>query len=87
MAVPLEKQVTKSTMKEKLCFSRDSSISENGINLFHQMNNKEELVPDFEYVIDENEEEKNNGRRVNQNTIYTGVMSAGFKDLLLKPEL
>lgn len=65
MAVPLEKQVTKSTMKEKLCFSRDSSISENGINLFHQMNNKEELVPDFEYVIDENEEEKNNGRRVN----------------------
>ena len=31
----------------------------------NQANNREELVPDFEYVIDENEEEKNNGRRVN----------------------
>jgi len=46
--------------------------------------NKEYDVPDYDYDLDENEEEKQNGG-ANKLTTYTGVHSAGFKDLLLKP--
>lgn len=57
--------------------------------------NKEYDVPEYDYDLDENEEEKQNGGAnkyakcdsfINfRLTTYTGVHSAGFKDLLLKP--
>lgn len=45
-------------------------------------------IPDYEYdeIAENNEEEKQNGA-ANRMTAYTGVLSAGFKDLLLKPQL
>ncbi|CDW75053.1 atp-dependent rna helicase uap56 [Stylonychia lemnae] len=58
------------------------------LNIFDQMASKEELIPDYEYELDENhEEEKTNGANGNKVTAYSGVHSAGFKDLLLKPQL
>lgn len=60
------------------------------LTFLNQMS-KEELVPDYEYDIDDNNEEEKNaaGGAANGNrlTAYTGVLSAGFKDLLLKPQL
>lgn len=41
-------------------------------------------LPDYEYDLDENEEDKQNSGD-NKVTKYIGVHSAGFKDLLLKP--
>jgi len=46
---------------------------------------KEYDVPEYEYDEDEgNEEDKQNAAGANK-LQYTGVHSAGFKDLLLKP--
>jgi ATP-dependent RNA helicase UAP56/SUB2 len=48
---------------------------------------KEEDLPDYEYLVEEeNEEDKNQGAG-SKVTAYTGVLSAGFKDMYLKPEL
>jgi ATP-dependent RNA helicase UAP56/SUB2 len=47
---------------------------------------KEYDVPEYDYDIDDNEEGKQNAG-ANKLTTYTGVHSAGFKDLLLKPQL
>jgi len=54
--------------REKLGFSRVfHSLLDKILTFLNQMANKEEIVPDYEYVMEEeNEEEKNNAANANK---------------------
>jgi len=50
------------------------------------MATKDDFIPDYEYDLDDNNEEVKDNAQANK-LMYTAIHAAGFKDLLLKPQL